>query len=174
MNTPNTTAPSLTPLHLKRFWARVQKSEGCWHWLGHRVSKRQAYGCTIVDGKKHFAHRIALFIATGVWHNYLCVLHSCDNKKCVNPAHLRWGTVEENFKDALDRCPRFAMKDEVTPFKRGGANHSRAKLTDEDVAHIKSMLRERTIWQKDIAAKFGVDPATISNIKKGKAWGHVK
>lgn len=30
-------------------------------------------------------------------------LHSCDNKLCVEPTHLRWGTRSENVIDAYDR-----------------------------------------------------------------------
>lgn len=31
------------------------------------------------------------------------VLHSCDNKACFNPLHLRWGTRSENVVEAIER-----------------------------------------------------------------------
>lgn len=34
-----------------------------------------------------------------------CVRHKCDNKLCVNPKHLEYGTVQENIKDMEERNP---------------------------------------------------------------------
>lgn len=31
------------------------------------------------------------------------VLHSCDNKECFNPEHLRWGSRSENIREAYSR-----------------------------------------------------------------------
>lgn len=31
------------------------------------------------------------------------VLHSCDNKRCLNPEHIRWGTRSENVREAYER-----------------------------------------------------------------------
>lgn len=30
-----------------------------------------------------------------------CALHSCDNKICINPEHLLWGTQSDNLKDCV-------------------------------------------------------------------------
>lgn len=31
------------------------------------------------------------------------IMHSCDNRLCVNPAHLAIGTRSENMKDAYNK-----------------------------------------------------------------------
>lgn len=37
----------------------------------------------------------------------MVIMHSCDNPKCVNPAHLSQATNSDNIKDMhrKDRCP---------------------------------------------------------------------
>lgn len=34
---------------------------------------------------------------------YVNCLHSCDNIKCVNPKHLRWGNQSQNMIDKYSR-----------------------------------------------------------------------
>lgn len=45
--------------------------------------------------------------------------------------------------------------------------HPGVKLTDDDVSEIRDLL-DQGYWGTDIAAKYGVSRATISNIKSGK------
>lgn len=35
-------------------------------------------------------------------------LHSCDVRLCCNPAHLRWGTHQENMRDRAERHPSYS------------------------------------------------------------------
>ena len=46
------------------------------------------------------AHRLVLYAMMGppprnAWDKYVC-MHACDNKACLHPGHLYWGTVQQN------------------------------------------------------------------------------
>lgn len=47
-------------------------------------------------------------------------------------------------------------------------------LKEKDVIEIIKLLNEKKLNQKEIAKKFGFSTATISNIKTGKHWKHLK
>lgn len=76
--------------------------------------------------------------------------------------NLEWGTQSQNLQDAVRHG---------TTTK--GSKNRHAKLTDEQVSEIKRRL-DTGEKQKDIAEWFGVSQPTISEIKSGKAWKHVK
>ena len=61
-----------------------------------------------------------------------------------------------------------------------GEASSQAKLTGSDVHEIRRLLEEgrhvsfkHRIRQRELAARFGVTTATISNINKGVVWKHI-
>lgn len=83
------------------------------------------------------------------------VLHHCDNRSCCNPSHLYIGTHQDNMRDKA---------------VRGRAGK---KLTREDVGEIKTLLAEGHT-QAEIAARYHVSKATISQIWRGKIWNHVE
>lgn len=88
-----------------RFWSKVTAGEPdeCWEWRGALDSTR--YGVmsvptTVAHNTKTYAHRISYELHKGPIPAGLEILHSCDNRPCVNPWHLSVGTRKDNVQDA--------------------------------------------------------------------------
>lgn len=120
------------------------------------------YGSFRVNGKDIRAHRAVCRMAKGVpSSDALVAAHSCDNRLCVNPGHLRWATPQENTQDRQDRQRQ-----------QRGSRHYRAKLTEQDVPAIRRRLAANED-QGSVAKDFGVSPTTISMVNCRKTWKHV-
>jgi hypothetical protein len=156
----------VNPAHLKvgfeaLFWARTKRVGECIEWQGTR---RNGYGVLISrDGPKS-AHRTAYELNTkrkippG-----LLVCHHCDNKRCVNPAHLFLGTASDNAKDMHAK-------------QRGKAPHSEAhyaaKLTAEIVSQIRAEMAAGASG-REIESKYGISNRYAYRIMRRMAWKHV-
>ena len=103
----------------EQFWSRVERSDGCWLWMGARLPS--GHGQLLWRGKVIGSHRVAWMldnesdIPDGLW-----VLHRCDNPPCVRPSHLFLGTHSDNMKDAAakGRVPHLLNPDRPK-FKKG-------------------------------------------------------
>lgn len=87
------------------------------------------------------------------------VAHSCGNRACCNPAHLRWATRPENAADRLAHGTH-----------NRGERHSMAKLSESDVLDIRERLAANES-QKSIAILYGVSRHTIKRISARRIWG---
>lgn len=151
-----------------RFWAKVVRpanDDTCWAWTGSRKRDlKQAYGKLKLKSYVTVrAHRLSYALHYGRSPGDLFVCHRCDNPQCVNPHHLFLGTVQDNAADmvAKGRSPRSDQR---------GSKNGAAKLTDEQVATIRSrILAGQT--NTTIAADYGVTHQLISRIRRGRAWG---
>lgn len=76
----------------------------CWEWRGSRLAG--GYGVFLVERKQLGAHRYAWIVAQGAIPDGLHVLHTCDNRGCVNPAHLFLGTHRDNMDDCTRKGRR--------------------------------------------------------------------
>lgn len=89
--------PHLTDRQLRRFHdSYITASGGCWEWIGYRETK--GYGC-FRAGVRLRAHRVSYAIHHNRDPGPFMVCHSCDNRGCVNPAHLWLGNASDNNRD---------------------------------------------------------------------------
>jgi hypothetical protein len=88
--------------------------------------------------------------------------HSCGNGHlaCVAKKHLSWKTPKENSADRVTHGT-LAL----------GEKNGRAKLTEAQVREIIALRGKQQ--RKEIAARFGVTPRTISDIQSGRNWTQV-
>lgn len=82
-----------------RFWARVEKTEGCWLWRG--AVFRYGYGQFKMNQRVLQAHRLSWAFTYGPILDGLWVLHRCDTPLCVRPDHLFLGTARDNTQDSI-------------------------------------------------------------------------
>lgn len=146
-----------------RFWAKVQRSSGCWIWTATKT--RFGYGMLRVEGKNKLAHRIAYELENGAipddgpGHHGWVVMHSCDVASCVNPAHLRLGTNAENMREMLARGRNNPPR---------GVAHHNAKFTDAEVQKIRNDPRPHI----RLAEEFSTSVAEIAYIRQ-QGWAHI-
>ena len=151
------------------FWPKVEKSnDNCWTWKG--CLSTTGYGRLYIRGTKsryENASRVMWILTHGSIPDGLCVLHKCDNPKCVNPEHLFLGTKKDNTQDMMrkgrNRCGR-----------QLGTDHWAAKLTVEDVLCIRRLYKSGTISQRALARKYAVSQHTIMMITTGQGWRHIR
>lgn len=106
------------------------------------------------------AHRVAWEIANDASvPKGLLVLHSCDCRPCVNPAHLRVGTYKDNMQDAQERG---------RTWRRGTPR----KLNPTRVRRIR-WDADRGLTRRAIAAKHEVSLNTVNLVIWRRIWAHV-
>ena len=148
-----------------RFWSKVAKQEPnvCWEWQASLDTRGYGnFGVPRNDGTGRYitqrAHRVAWELTNGPLIGsiqHLC--HKCDNRKCVNPAHLFIGNPKINMADCAAKG-RFN--------DRSGENNPRAKLRKEDVIAI----RASTESLSSLANHYGVAKSVIWGAKTGATW----
>lgn len=115
---------------IERFWKKTSFDSGFIVWTGGR--NNQGYGMFGIKVNDKWsmqsAHRwIYQTVLGDVGDNV--IMHSCDRPNCVALQHLSAGTQTMNMQDCRKKKRRTYEQ---------GEDHARAKLTDQDVADIRS------------------------------------
>jgi hypothetical protein len=83
------------------FNSTIKTPNDCWEW--NKTTTIWGYGQAWYHGKRYAAHRLAFLLANGHLPDNMNVCHSCDNRLCINPAHLFLGTHIDNMKDMKEK-----------------------------------------------------------------------
>jgi len=142
----------------ERFLLHIRKTPTCWIWTGTKIT--DGYGGFQVKGKQYLTHRFSYNLFIGQIPEGLCVLHTCDNRLCVNPNHLWLGTKKDNSRDR-DSKNRQAS----------GPRNGRAKLSLKQVQEIRQKYRWYSYGQERLAKEYKVSRSAIEYILMGKTWG---
>lgn len=137
----------------------VITNTGCWEVISH---KKHCRGYPAVYYKKRQVQisRVSWELHNGEIHNGLCVLHKCDNRKCINPEHLFLGTKGDNARDMVQKGR--SLK---------GERHPQTKFTDVEIEYIRT--NPDNLRQADLANKFDVQRDVIHKIVRGISWKHL-
>ena len=136
-----------------RFWETVDKSRDCWIWTRSTFAI-SGYGAFSVNRKMMNAHRAAWILTNGKIPPGQMVCHKCDNRLCVNPAHLFLGTHGDNMAD-------MSLK----------SRHGNAKITQKQANEI-LVLKSNGCSQSKIATQTGISIHIVKKVWRGKTHRH--
>jgi hypothetical protein len=146
----------------ERFWAKVERADGCWLWRGARWADT-GYGQIRSGHRKMQAHRVSYEIANGPIPPGMSICHRCDVRLCVRPDHLFAGTPADNVADAVAKGRQSAARGNAQPL---------AKLTPSLVLAIR-YLRSGGLSMKRVARLFGISIRAVGKIDRRELWAHV-
>lgn len=147
----------------ERFWKYVDRRDPglCWRWIGAGSSGGYGRLWDSREGRAVFAHRLSYEIHFARPPRDKEVCHRCDNKLCVNPAHLFLGTHLDNMRDlkAKDLNPH-------------GETHPQSILSNPLVLEIRRLVASG-ISSRSLARQLGLHPTHVSQVASGHLWPNV-
>ena len=145
----------------EKLLSKAVRQGECLVWAKH--INRSGYGSVWSGGKNRDAHRVSYELHHGPIPQGMCVMHSCDNRACIEPSHLSIGTRTENMQD---------MANKGRASKVSGESHSLSKLTPSQVAEIRRRYTpyDRKNSSCAMAREFGVNQSTLWSALKARTW----
>ena len=158
----------------QRFWEKVDIKEDseCWPWTASVDT--DGYGWfsfkseTAKKGKTVMAHRYSALLHYKEIEEGKLVRHTCDNRSCVNPAHLVLGSAADNSADMVERNRQ----------SRGEKQHQ-ANFTDVEAREIlvkyAKAKEEGKLYGilERLAKEYNGPKQAVYRITSGKSYKHI-
>jgi hypothetical protein len=157
-----------------RFWAKViipENPDDCYLWTAYK--NKDGYGCIstgIKRGATDLSHRISWLLEHGTLpkkESGLEICHSCGNRSCVNPRHLRLGTHQDNMDDLFVRSDRGILT------RKRGSSHGRAKFTEDQIRLVRRQFDAGSKTVTQLAREYSVNYKTMNDIVLRNHWKQV-
>lgn len=158
---------------MEPFFERRGKDE-CWPWIGSLTRYGYAdfwVGRWFTPHRIH-GHRMMFQILYGPLPKELQACHHCDNRKCVNPAHMFIGTHKDNAEDRERKGRGNHQAKRVPNLKNRGFDNGNSRLKEADLPQIRKLLKIG-VPQTEIGKQFGVSQNCISQINLGNSYINV-
>lgn len=133
------------------------------HWIWGGDSRDDGYGYFEMNHDNEHtrinAHRASYIIFKDpTLDEDMVIIHTCDLRACVNPAHLAEGSQHANMTDMAQKGR-----------SADGEDSGQAKMTEEQVLDLRRRYSAGE-GLRDLAKEFGIAPSTASYIVNLKTW----
>jgi len=135
---------------------KIQFTDDCWLWAASTFSN--GYGQFKYENKNWKAHRLVYTLLVGPIPEDLMLLHRCDVRTCVNPAHLWVGTHQDNMDDCAAKG------------RRAGEANPNSKLSARQVQEIRDLCNCGLFQRQEIAELYGISGVMVRYIRIGANW----
>jgi hypothetical protein len=142
---------------VERILNKIEYVGECWIWQGAKSSS--GYGNFFLQGKYLNTHKASYMLFKGEVPEGLQVMHSCDTKLCVNPAHLEAGTPLQNTQDSKIRG--------LVPPTPTGDKHHCTKISDAEVWQMRDLHKSGLFTYDQIAKLYNTVNRTVAGICRG-------
>lgn len=136
---------------------------GCWNCTSHHCNSKRYPLIRCGRGKRVAISRVVYAEKDPTLRDDEVVRHSCDNRRCINPAHLLKGTTLDNMRDKVERNRQAR-----------GTRCPWAKLDESKVRDIRSRYRFRKVTYAMLAAECGISVTHAIQVIKGEKWAWVR
>ena len=139
-------------------WLRVRAGYAGDECLLWPFGRNNGYGSVRVGGRTAHAHRVMCLMVHGdPPEGRTDAAHTCGNKLCCTPKHLRHATPAENQRDKIAHgtIPR-------------GERNTSARLTAKEVRLIRRSVGRVT--ESELARRYNITPQAVNLIVKRVNW----
>jgi hypothetical protein len=142
---------------MNKLYDRLKTDGDCHIWQG---ATTDGYGRIRVKDKMMLAHRLAFELHHDrPIRDGMLIIHSCHNRACCNPDHLREGTHQDNMTDMV------SAGRSLTGIQRGG----RIKMTPDKVSELRAM-RDAGATYRQLREHFSISQGCVNQIVTQKTW----
>lgn len=146
-----------------------QLKNNCIVCKSHKNSKKRRYLPITFRKKLISLHKLVFEFNLGrklkydFTKNSECVLHKCNNNKCINVNHLYLGNYKKNYADGVN-----ANRNSK------GEKNGQSKLTKQKVKKMRLMWKSKKYTLQEIGDFFDVTKQNAWFCVKRKTWKHIR